>query len=166
MLARERVGSSPPSVLALAGFVAVCLTAGWIGSMFTMSSVDTWYQTLRKPAWTPPDGVFGPVWTALYVAMAVAAWRVWCKNGFGGAPLAMTAFGLQLVLNVLWSVLFFGMRMPGTAAVEIVLLWAAIFATMKLFNGLDRTAGRLLAPYLAWVTYASSINFGVWWLNG
>lgn len=165
MLARERIGTPSHPVLALVGFVLVCLATGWIGSVFTMSSVDTWYRTLEKPSWTPPNWVFGPVWTALYIAMGVAAWRVWREYGFSGAPAAMTAFGVQLALNLLWSALFFGLRMPGLAAVEIVLLWAAVFATLRLFMRLDRTAGWLLIPYLAWVTYASSINFGVWWLN-
>lgn len=165
MIARERIGAPSHPILGLVGFVLVCLATGWIGSIFTMSSVSTWYQTLEKPSWTPPSSVFGPVWTALYLAMGVAAWRVWREYGFDGARFAMTAFGVQLGLNLLWSYLFFGLRMPGVAAVEIVLLWIAVLVTMLAFGRLDRPAGWLFAPYLAWVTYASTLNFGIWWLN-
>ncbi len=165
MLARERAAAPVHPWVGLAGFILLCLAAGWIGSIFTGSSVDTWYQTLQKPPWNPPEWVFGPVWTVLYVLMGIAAWLVWREYGFTGAPVAMGLFLTQLALNILWSGIFFGLREPGWAAVEILFLWAAVLGTMVLFGRLNRAAGWLFAPYLAWVTYATTINFAVWWLN-
>jgi tryptophan-rich sensory protein len=148
----------------LAAWIGVCLAASGIGSYFTFESVQTWYPTLQKPAWTPPSWVFGPVWTTLYVLMGTAAWRVWRHSGLA-ARAALTLFGIQLVLNTAWSGLFFGLRAPGLAFVELVLLWAAILATLLRFRPLDRPAAWLLAPYLAWVTFAGGLNLALWQLN-
>jgi tryptophan-rich sensory protein len=149
----------------LALFVAVCLLAGAIGGIATSSSVETWYPGLRKPPWNPPAFVFGPVWTFLYITMGVSAWLVWRRRRDGSIRLPMTLFGLQLVLNTAWSLIFFGLRAPGLAALEIVLLWLAIAATAWSFARVSRAAAWLLAPYLAWVTFAVLLNGAIWRLN-
>lgn len=151
--------------LALLAFVALCLAIGAIGGAVTSTSVDTWYQQLRKPSFNPPDWVFGPVWTALYVAMAVAAWRVWRRDGLRGAPLAMGLFAFQLALNLAWSVLFFGARQIGFALVDIVLLLAAIVAMALAFRRADGVAALLILPYAAWVGFATLLNAALWHLN-
>ena len=145
-------------------FFAICLGAGGLGSFFTGNSVRDWYPRLRKPAGTPPSWVFGPVWTTLYVLMAVSAWLVWREYHSGALPALLIFFG-QLALNVAWSGIFFGSRMPGVAFAEIVLLWFAISWTMLIFFLLLPLAALLLIPYLSWVTYASYLNFGIWRLN-
>jgi tryptophan-rich sensory protein len=146
----------------LAFFVAVSFAAAGIGSLFTTPAIPGWYESLRKPAWTPPNWLFGPVWTLLYLAMAAAAWLVWRERGFAGARLALALFFVQLTLNALWSILFFGMRRPGAALLEIALLWAAIFATMAAFWQVSRAAGWLFVPYLWWVTFAMFLNYAIW----
>jgi benzodiazapine receptor len=150
------------SWLALAAFIVLCFTAAGLGGLATGRSVDTWYKDLAKPSWTPPDWVFGPVWTLLYMAMAIAAWRVWQKQGLR-EPLAL--FGVQLLFNAAWSWLFFGLRMPGAACVDVVLLWAAIIATTTVFWRADLAAGVLFVPYLLWVTFAMALNFAIWRMN-
>lgn len=151
--------------LGLIGFVVLCLAAGGIGSIFTAQSVGDWYVALRKPSFNPPSWVFGPVWTALYIAMGVAAWLVWRRQGAPGVWTALAVFGVQLALNVLWSYLFFGLRLPGVAFAEILVLWAAILATILLFRPISPLAAWLLVPYLAWVSFASLLNFSLWRLN-
>lgn len=150
--------------LALIVFFAICLGAGGLGSFFTASSVRDWYPRLRKPAGTPPSRVFGPVWTALYILMAVSAWLVWREYGWGALP-ALLIFFAQLALNVAWSGIFFGSRMPGVAFVEITILWLAIAFTIFVFFTLVPIAALLLVPYLLWVSYASYLNWGIWRLN-
>jgi len=151
--------------LGLAVFIALCFLAAGIGSLWTSPNVNTWYAGLQKPPWTPPGWVFGPVWSILYLSMAVAAWLVWRKEGFSGARLPLSLFGVQLVLNAAWSGLFFALRSPGAALVEILLLWCAILATTVAFWGRSRPAAWLMAPYLAWVTFAVGLNFSIWRLN-
>lgn len=150
--------------LVLIVFLAVCLGAGGLGSFFTASSVREWYPQLHKPAGTPPSWVFGPVWTTLYVLMAVAAWLVWRDYGTG-ARFALLIFFAQLALNVAWSGIFFGSRMPGVAFAEIVVLWLAIAFTMLVFVLLKPIAAALLVPYLLWASYAGYLNWGIWRLN-
>jgi benzodiazapine receptor len=150
------------SALGLVLWLAASLAAGWIGSRFMPGE---WYASLTKPAWTPPNAVFGPVWTALYVLMGVAAWLVWRKAGFSGAPVALGLFVAQLALNALWSYLFFGLHRPGAAFAEIVVLWLAILGTVIGFWRVRPAAGALLIPYLAWVTFASGLNVQLWRLN-
>jgi tryptophan-rich sensory protein len=166
MQAARRQSGSGREWLGLAGFLLACFGAAAIGGAFTSSSVGSWYQTLSKPSFNPPSWVFGPVWTVLYAMMAVAAWRVWRQRGFSGAPAALALFGVQLVLNLGWSLLFFGARMPGAAFAEIVVLWGAILLTTLAFFRIDRPAGWMMVPYLAWVSFASVLNFAIWQMNG
>lgn len=131
----------------------------------TATSVGTWYAGLAKPAFNPPNWGFGPVWTALYLMLAVAGWRVWRRRGAGGVRLALGALALQLALNLGWSFLFFGARLIGAALAEIALLLAAILATAVLFWRIDRVAGALFVPYAAWVAFATVLNAALWRLN-
>ena len=151
--------------IGLAILLIVCLGAGGLGAITTTPEIDGWYKTLTKPAWNPPDRVFGPVWTTLYVMMAIAAWLVWKPAGFKAAAMPLTLFATQLLLNVAWSWIFFGLHQPGWAFVEIVILWLAIVATTVAFFRCSNVAGCLMVPYLAWVSFASVLNFAIWWMN-
>jgi len=154
------------SALGLLASVTVPLAVGGLGSIPTFSSIPTWYRGLRKPGWTPPERLFGPVWTVLYVLMGISAWLVW-RRGLDRRDVR-TALGLfagQLTLNALWSQIFFGMRAPGLALAEILLLWDVLVATVVQFFRIRPAAGLLLLPYLVWTTFATSLNAGVWWLN-
>jgi translocator protein len=124
-----------------------------------------WYAQINKPSWTPPSWVFGPAWTTLYALMAIAAWMVWMRPATPARRAALTAFFVQLVLNALWTPLFFGARAPGLALVDIVLLWMAIAATIVLFWRVRPAAGALLIPYILWVSYATALNFAIWQMN-
>ena len=150
------------SAVGLISWIAVCMAAGWIGSRFTPGE---WYASLAKPAWNPPDSVFGPVWSTLYVLMGVAAWLVWRKAGFAGARVAIGLFIIQLFLNSLWSFLFFGVHQPGLAFIEMLVLWLVILATTTGFWRVSVPAGILLLPYLCWVGFAIALNFELWRLN-
>jgi benzodiazapine receptor len=152
-------------LLGLAGFVVLCLAVSGIGGAVTGTSVDSWYQGLRKPSFNPPDWVFAPVWTALYLLMAVAAWRVWRRGRTKARAVALALFGFQLGLNLAWSFLFFGFRRIDLALVEIVILLLAIAVCAVFFWRIDRWAGRLLVPYALWVAFATSLNASLWWLN-
>lgn len=151
--------------LALAAFVALCLAISAVAGAVTAGSVGTWYQALHKPPFNPPDWVFAPVWTILYLTIAVAGWRVWLRRGFAGARIELTAYALQLALNLGWSCIFFGGRMIGAALVEIGFLFAAILINASLFARIERLAGWLLLPYAAWVLFAAALNFALWRLN-
>lgn len=137
----------------------VVFTAAGLGNWATMTSVDTWYPQLARPSWTPPDWVFAPVWTVLYLIMAVAAWLVWQRAGWPASRRPLALFLAQLALNTLWSVLFFGLRQPAWAFVENLVLGVAILATTVAFWRRSRVAGLLLVPYLAWVAFAAVLNF-------
>ena len=152
-----------PAVLIL--FLVVCLGAGGLGAWATTPEIDGWYRTIAKPAWNPPDKIFGPVWTSLYLMMAIAGWLVWKRDGFRNAAVPLTLFGVQLVFNVGWSWIFFGLHQPGWAFAEMVVLWATIAATTILFFRRSKPAGWLFVPYLAWVTFAAALNFALWRLN-
>jgi tryptophan-rich sensory protein len=153
-------------IVGLVAWVAVSLLAGVLGSTATASSVSTWYATeLIKPDWTPPGWLFGPVWTTLYILMGLAAWRVWRHDGFAAARVPLCLFLGQLALNAAWSFLFFGLRRPDLAMVELVLLWLAIVATSLAFLRRDRAAFFLMLPYLTWTTFAATLNFAIWRLN-
>ncbi len=147
----------------LAGLIVLCVATGFIGSLASMDAIPTWYAALNKPSWNPPNWVFAPVWTTLYIMMAVAAWRVWL-TGDRVKP-ALTLFFIQLALNLLWTLIFFGLHSPGGALIEVVPFWAAILATMLAFFGRDKWAGLLFVPYLAWVSFAAVLNFAIWRLN-
>ena len=136
-----------------------------VGGAFTASSVGSWYQTLQKPPFNPPDWVFAPVWTTLYIFMAIAAWLVWKPAGFKAAETPLSLFFVQLMLNVAWSWIFFGTHQPGWAFAEILVLWLAIVATTVAFFRCSKIAGWLLVPYLAWVIFAGALNFTIWRMN-
>ncbi|MDD2696686.1 MAG: tryptophan-rich sensory protein [Candidatus Pacebacteria bacterium] len=146
--------------------VLICELAGISGSFFTAPAIKTWYFYLNKPSFSPPNWLFAPVWTTLFLLMGIALYLVW-KRGLGDkqSKEAVEIFFLQLVLNVLWSVIFFGLKSPGLAFFEILILWAAIFYTMLDFFQLDKKAAYLLIPYIVWVSFASILNFFVWRLN-
>lgn len=146
--------------------VAVLLTnaAGFLGSIFTTPNIGGWYASIQKPAFTPPNWVFAPAWTTLFVLMGISLFLVW-EKGLKKNKMAVSIFGLQLALNVLWSVLFFGMQNPFLAFVEIIALWIAILGTIFLFYKVDRKAAWLLVPYIAWVSFAAFLNYSVWILN-
>lgn len=152
-------------IIGLIGFLLLCLLVGGIGGAITATSVDSWYQTLQKPAFNPPDWLFAPVWTSLYVMMAVAAWRVWRRVGFSAGWKALTVFFLQLGLNLLWSYLFFGMSRIDLALIEIIILLTVILINGLLFWRIDRLAGLLFVPYVLWVIFASFLNFSLLMLN-
>lgn len=128
-------------------------------------SVRDWYVGLEKPSWNPPNWVFGPVWTGLYIGMAIAAWLVWRRKGLADAWLPLLLFGLQLFLNAAWSALFFGMRSPGIALADILMLWIAILATIVAFRRVSNLSAALLVPYLAWVSFATALNWCIWRMN-
>jgi tryptophan-rich sensory protein len=151
--------------LGLVVFIVVCLGAGGLGAIATTPEIEGWYKTIEMPSWNPPDYIFGPVWTTLYVMMAVAAWMVWKQDGFKAAAAPLMLFAVQLGLNVAWSWIFFGMHQPGWAFAEIVILWLAIVATTIAFFQKSKVAGGLMVPYLAWVSFASVLNFTIWRLN-
>jgi tryptophan-rich sensory protein len=146
-------------------FLGLCLAASAVGGAATASSVGTWYQTLAKPWFNPPDWVFAPVWTALFFMLAVAGWRVWRRDGLRGGGAALTLFALQLVLNMSWSIVFFGLRSIGAALAEILVLLLAILATTVVFWQRDRVAGMLFIPYAGWVGFATVLNAALWRLN-
>jgi tryptophan-rich sensory protein len=148
---------------ALAVFLIACFAVAAIGGMVTATSVETWYPTLAKPAFTPPDRVFGPVWAALYAMMALAAWLVWRRVGWRDR--ALWLFFAQLAVNLAWSVLFFGWQRIGLALVDIALLLVLIALTVVAFWRIDRRAGLLLVPYLLWVACASALNGAIWLMN-
>jgi tryptophan-rich sensory protein len=149
------------------GFLAWLVTVALAAGLAAIASVDApeFYAELVKPQWAPPSAVFGPVWTVLYLMMAVAAWLVWRDRGFSGAPLALTLFLVQLVVNALWSWLFFAWREGMLAFLDIVVLVVLIIATTLAFWRIRPLAGALLVPYLAWVVYAAALNYRVWQLN-
>lgn len=147
--------------------IFTCLTIGYLSGIQTRESIETWYLTLEKPVFNPPNWVFAPVWTVLYALMGVAAGRVWnrmhldekeVKKGF-------SFFVIQLALNVLWSFIFFSMHNPFLALIEIFLLWLMIYETYISFKKVDAVSGKLLIPYLAWVAFAGVLNGSIWWLN-
>ncbi len=152
-------------LVALVVAVAVCVAAGALGAFATASGLPTWYASLRRPAWNPPSRVFAPVWTVLYLTMAVAAWQVWRAHSGAAGRVALGVFVAQLVLNAVWSPIFFGLRKPGWAFVEIVALWLAVVATIAVFWPIRPLAGALLLPYLAWTTFAAVLNGTIWRLN-
>lgn len=149
--------------LVLIAFIIVCNLAGAIGAIFTFDAIPNWYAGLQKPSFSPPNWVFGPVWTTLYFMMGVSAYFAW-KQG-KKASFALKIFAVQLFLNALWSILFFGLRSPLLGLVGILPLWLSIAFCIKLFWPLDRKAAYLLLPYIAWVSFATLLNFAIWMLN-
>lgn len=153
-------------LVALTAFILGAQAAGVIGSFFTAPAIPSWYASLVKPAGAPPDWIFAPVWTTLFFLMGIAAFLVW-RHGLARPDVrrALFVFALQLGLNVLWSFVFFGTRNPGGAFLEILVLWLAIAATIRLFANISKTAAWLLVPYLAWVAFAAYLTYAFWTLN-
>ncbi|MBT8394847.1 MAG: tryptophan-rich sensory protein [Flavobacteriaceae bacterium] len=146
--------------------VFVCLGIGFLSSFSTQSSIDTWFTTLNKPSFNPPNWIFGPVWTLLYILMGIAAGIVWSKGYYHKwVKIAMYHFVFQLLFNGLWSIVFFGFRSPGLAFLVIIVLLALILLTYKWFRIVNKTAAYLLIPYLLWVGFATILNFSIWQLN-
>lgn len=148
----------------LFAFIIICLFVGWLGGAATESSRTSWYSSLQKPYLNPPDWIFAPVWTTLYLFMAIAGWRIWnvdapIRNGM------RFLFTAQLALNGVWSFLFFGLRNPLTGLVDIALLWFFLLALVRLSWQAERISCYFLAPYLLWVSFAVYLNAGIWWLN-
>jgi benzodiazapine receptor len=146
--------------------IVIASLAGFIGSLFTMNSVRTWYQTIKRPDWNPPNWLFGPVWTLLYFLMGIALYLVWSKGtDTQYARMALLLFGIQLALNSVWSILFFGLHSPFWAFIEIAILWLFILLTMFSFYPISRAASYLMVPYILWVSFAAVLNFSIYWLN-
>ena len=139
--------------------------AGGIGGIFTAGSVDGWYKTLERPVLNPPDWVFGPVWTILFLLMGYAFYMIWTSESGKEKKWAYVIFGVQLALNIFWSIIFFGLQDPGAALGEIWFLWLAIITNVIIFYRLERRAAYLLLPYLAWVSFAIYLNYSIWRLN-
>jgi translocator protein len=153
----------PLAVLAL--FIVVCFAVAGSGSVFTTGSVRDWYPMLRRPSWTPPSWLFGPVWTILYLMMAIAAWLVWRRRELIDVRSSLGLFAFQLILNAVWSPLFFGLKNPLAGLLDIIPLWAAILATLISFWKIAPAAGILLIPYWFWVSFATALNFAIWKMN-
>ena len=148
--------------LVLLGFIAACVAAASSGGLFRPGA---WYESLAKPSWRPPNWLFGPVWAVLYAMIAVSGWLVWRAAEPGAAALPLTIYAVQLVLNALWSAIFFGLRRLGLALFEMALLWVAILATIVTFYPIHAGAAYLLVPYLVWVSFAFVLNHVMWRLN-
>ena len=144
--------------------ILLCLFAGFIGSFFTTTAIPTWYATLQKPSFAPPNWIFFPVWTSLFIMMGISLFLVWRKED-ENVKTALYIFAAQLVLNVLWSVAFFGLKSPLMGFIEIIVLWIAILATILTFMKISKTASYLLIPYILWVSFAAILNFSIWKLN-
>jgi len=157
--------SRSADIVGLCLFLLLCLGVGALAGWVTAESVKSWYPTLRKPSFNPPNAIFGPVWTVLYILMAVAAWRIWRSSKGASARRASFFFALQLALNASWSIVFFGLHGVGEALIVIVLLDVAIFTTWAAFRRLDRLAALLLVPYGLWVAFATVLNAAIWRLN-
>lgn len=154
------------TLLKVALSIAIAQAAGIIGAVSTASAVDSWYRTLERPWFTPPDWLFGPAWVTLYTLMGVAAYLVWSKGPSKSAvKVALVAYGVQLLLNALWSPAFFGARSPLLGMIVILPLWVAIAATIGLFWRVSGVAAVLMVPYLLWVSYATALNVAIWQLN-
>ena len=148
--------------MAFVVFILACAAAATPGVVLRPG---TWYRRLAKPVWRPPDWLFGPVWLLLYISIAFSGWLVWRKAEPDEAVLALGIYALQLLLNGLWSVVFFGLRRPDLAVLEILGLWLSIVATIAVFAAVDARAALLLVPYLLWVSFAALLNFSIWRLN-
>ena len=155
----------PKYTLSLLIAIAIPQLISGIGAYFTLSSVNGWFLTLSKPQWNPPSWVFGPVWTVLYLLMGVAAFLIWRKGKTIPVSKALTLYTIQLLFNLLWTILFFGLKRIDMAFLEIIILWVLIFFTIKEFYGIHKVASYLLIPYLIWVTFASFLNLYIWILN-
>ena len=150
----------------LAISILICYSAAFIGSIFTFQSIPTWYASIQKPWFTPPGWLFGPAWLTLYTLMSISLYLVWQKGlKKKNVKKALYVFGVQLGLNTLWLILFFGLKSPFYAFVEIIALWVAIAFMIMKFYKISKKAGLLLVPYIVWVSFAAVLSFYVWRLN-
>jgi len=143
--------------------IVICQLVGVIGSIPNIKSIPGWYSKIKKPKFNPPSWIFGPVWTLLYLLMGISLYLIW--NSGNANNLALVVFFVQLLLNFVWSFIFFGMKRPGWAFVEIVFLWVSILWTIILFYSISNVAAYLLIPYILWVSFAAILNFSIWFLN-
>ena len=155
----------PNDILKLVVSIILCQLAGFLGSLFTTPAIPTWYATLRKPFFAPPNWIFSPVWITLFILMGISLFFVWRRTDHPKFKIAFIFFFVQLILNALWSVAFFGLRSPLLGLIDIVLLWIAILLTIQNFLKVFKMAGFLLFPYLLWVGFAALLNFFLWILN-
>jgi translocator protein len=155
----------PTDILKLAVSVILCQMAGFLGSFFTMPAISTWYQTLNKPMFVPPNWIFSPVWISLFILMGISLFMVWRRKDHPQVKTALIFFFAQLILNIFWSAAFFGLRSPLLGLMDILLLWIAILLTILKFLKISKGAGLLLLPYLLWVSFAVLLNFSLWVLN-
>jgi len=152
-------------ILKLVASVILCQIAGFLGSLFTTPAIPTWYKTLNKPFFTPPNWIFSPVWISLFILMGISLFFVWRRSDHPQFKPALIFFFVQLILNILWSVAFFGLKSPLLGLMDIVLLWIAILFTILNLFKVSKFAGVLLIPYLLWVSFATLLNFSLWILN-
>ncbi len=146
--------------------IAIPLLVGGASGFFTITGVDSWYQTINKPSWNPPNWVFGPVWTTLYIMMGIALFLVWKEDTSEELKkIAIALFSVQLILNFFWSFIFFNLQQPGWALVEIIAMWFFILLTIFAFAQVNKTAAWLLVPYISWVSFATILNYTIWQLN-
>jgi tryptophan-rich sensory protein len=138
---------------------------GFTASLFTRPEIEGWYRALQRPEWNPPDWLFAPVWTSLYILMGVACYLIWIKAPLASRRTALLVYFIQLALNFTWSFLFFGMHQPGLAFIEIIFLWLSILFTIFAFARLNRLAAWMLVPYISWVSFAAILNYTIWQLN-
>lgn len=163
--APQSAGSAFKTWAAMVLFVLFSLAAGAIGSYFSAPAIPDWYRQLQRPSWTPPDWLFGPVWTVLYILIGLAAWLVWKKAGWRAALPALLLFGVQWMLNAAWSILFFGMGAIGAALLELLALISVIVATTIAFGRIRPAAAMLMLPYLLWCLFAAGLNYAIWRMN-
>ena len=160
------INKDVPVLIKLIISIAICLLAGVLGSVFTTPAIPTWYATLIKPSFAPPNWVFFPVWTTLFIMMGISLFLIWQKGlDNRQVKIALYIFGVQLILNVLWSAAFFGLKSPLAGLIVISILWIFILFTIQVFMKVSRTAALLLIPYILWVSFAAVINFFIWRLN-
>jgi len=154
------------NVTKLAFSIALCLSIGFVGSVFTTPAISTWYASLNKPFFSPPNWIFSPVWTILFILMGISFYLLW-ENGFKTtqAKIARTFFMMQLGFNASWSMIFFGLKSPLFAFMEIILLWVAVWFTIVSFRNISKTSAYPLIPYLAWVSFAAVLNFAIYVMN-
>ncbi len=153
-------------IVKLIAAILICEFVGLLGSVFTISSITTWYAALHKPSFSPPNWLFGPVWTLLYALMGISVYLIWEKGiKKKGVKPALKIFSLQLILNFIWTILFFGLRSPLLGLIAIAVLWIAILATILKFAKLSKNAAIIMVPYILWVSFAAILNLAVWMLN-
>lgn len=161
----SRSDGKRPDLGVLVTLLALSAAVAGVSAAATIASVGGWYVRLAKPPFNPPNWIFGPVWTLLYIAMAVAAWRVWRSRSRGPVAVALSLYAVQLSLNFAWSILFFGLHRVSLALIDIICLLVALGSTTRAFLKRDAVAGALMTPYLAWVLFAALLNYAIWRLN-